>query len=104
MRCQECGEYVMELFPATRYNQVEREKEHVLLCLACVPKCEYSGPVGCTIRRCCEPRDHRSEYFCTTHEIDMCFWELERVENDHEADECCRRIAELEGKEWSRAA
>lgn len=101
MRCQECREYVMELFPATRYNAVECEKENVLLCLACVPKCEYSP-----VQRCCEPVDHRSEYFCTGHEIALCKWGLERAGDDLEAiAEYRRTIAELEGEaELARAA
>jgi|GEM_PF-4472264 len=99
MRCQECDEYAIELFPATRYNAVEREKENVLLCIGCVPKCEYSGPTGNSIRRCCEPRDHRSEYFCTAHEIAVCQWGLERAGDDLEAiAEYRKTIAELEGE------
>jgi hypothetical protein len=106
MQCQDCHEYVMELFPATRYNYVEREKENVLLCIGCVPKCEYSGPVGTSIRRCCEPVDPRSEYFCTAHEIAVCEWGLERASGDPEAiAEYRRTIAKLEGEaELARAA
>lgn len=89
----------MELFPCRRYDRVERAKENVLLCLACVPKCEYSGPVGLSIRRCGEPVDCRSEYFCTAHEIDVCKWGLERAGNDLEAiAELRQTIAGLEGE------
>jgi len=106
MRCQDCREYVMELFPARRYNEIEREKENVLLCLACMPKCQYSGPAGLSIQRCCEPVDYRSEYFCTAHEIAVCKLGLQQSDDDPEAaGEYRRTIAELEGiPELARAA
>jgi hypothetical protein len=106
MICQDCRNHTMELFPATRYDHAERAKENVLLCIHCVPKCEYVAPIGIDVQRCGEPRDHRSECFCTAHEIAVCKWGLERAGDDPElAAEYRQTIAEFEGvRELARAA
>jgi hypothetical protein len=98
LRCEECREYVMELFPTTLRDEETKQKMGVLLCLACVPKCEY-GPAGGSGVRCCEPVDHRSEYFCTAHQLAGYQWDLDHADDNAEAiAEALKGIAEFGGE------